>query len=54
MKVQVVEEPRAGGKKLIVQVVYKVNGKTKKQNKGKTRQTNKNLRKTHEKQINAA
>jgi len=33
MKVQVVEEPRAGGKKLIVQVVYKVNGKTKKQNK---------------------
>ena len=33
MKVQVVEEPRAGGKKLVVQVVYKVNGKTKKQNK---------------------
>jgi len=29
MKVQVVEEPRAGGKKLIVQVVYKVNGKKK-------------------------
>jgi len=33
MKVQVVEELRAGGKKLVVQVVYKVNGKTKKQNK---------------------
>ena len=33
MKVQVVEEFRAGGKKLVVQVVYKVNGKTKKQNK---------------------
>ena len=33
MKVQVVEEPRADGKKLVVQVVYKVNGKTKKQNK---------------------
>ena len=33
MKVQVVTVDRAGGKKLCVQVVYKVNGKTKKQNK---------------------
>ena len=33
MKVQVVTVDRAGGKKLVVQVVYKVNGKTKKQNK---------------------
>lgn len=33
MKVQVVTVDRAGGKKLIVQVVYKVDGKTKKQNK---------------------
>ena len=33
MKVQVVTVDRAGGKKLCVQVVYQVNGKTKKQNK---------------------
>ena len=33
MKVQVVKVDRAGGKKLIVQVVYKVDGKIKKQNK---------------------
>ena len=33
MKVQVVKADRAGGKKLIVQVVYKVDGKIKKQNK---------------------
>ena len=33
MKVQVVTEPRAGGKKLCVQVVWQENGKTKKQNK---------------------
>jgi len=33
MRVQVVNEPRADGRKWIVQVVYKVNGKTKKQTK---------------------
>ena len=33
MKVQVVKVDRAGGKKLVVQVVYKVDGKIKKQNK---------------------
>ena len=33
MRVQVVTVDRAGGKKLCVQVIYKVNGKTKKQNK---------------------
>ena len=35
MKVQVVTVDRAGGKKLVVQVVYKVNGKEKKQNPDK-------------------
>ena len=33
MRVQVVNEPRADGRKWIAQVVYKVNGKTKKQTK---------------------